>query len=378
VDLAFDSKGNVYVTGFFHYYMFGPKGEVESRGRQLDRTAGQSGRYDFDADIFVAKVSPGGTLLWVRRCGGHLLSDGVVSIVVDDNDHIYVAGQYRTTGDFGTSTLTPAGTLPQKSWDIFISKLDTNGNWLWTKSAGGTREDVPSKLLYVGGDTFYLVGLSASTVSSGPLLLPAPIGVEGRYDAFVARMDKEGRFVWGKRFGGKENEHVYDALPTKDGSLLVLGVFSNEATFGSFTLKATGAHYFLAKLDTKGTPAWASILPGESAIHYAKLAIDANQQVWLTGGVRKETKIQGSPIGADGKQNTILASIDNQGHINKLYLVGDSSKHLPVSMQFLSNGTLAVLGTFEGVLTLPQTQSHNALSIKSIGLHDIFLMLLTP
>ena len=60
------------------------------------------------------------------------------SIAVDDSGNVYTNGYFQGTADFdpgaGTFNLTSLGVSP----NIFISKLDASGNFVWAKQLGGT------------------------------------------------------------------------------------------------------------------------------------------------------------------------------------------------------------------------------------------------
>jgi len=73
--------------------------------------------------------------IWAKQAGG-TIDDYGNSIAVDANGNIYVTGRFYGSSTFGTTNLTSSG-----GSDIFVAKLDINGNWLWAKKAGGTSDD---------------------------------------------------------------------------------------------------------------------------------------------------------------------------------------------------------------------------------------------
>jgi len=73
--------------------------------------------------------------LWAKKAGG-TSSDTGRSIATDSEGNSYVIGTFYKTAAFGDTELTSSG-----STDIFVAKLDSNGNWLWAKQAGGSSTD---------------------------------------------------------------------------------------------------------------------------------------------------------------------------------------------------------------------------------------------
>ena len=76
-----------------------------------------------------------GNWLWATKAGG-TSNDYGYSIALDDVGNTYVTGFFQGTATFGSTTITSSGFS-----DIFVAKMDTNGNWLWTERAGGTVTD---------------------------------------------------------------------------------------------------------------------------------------------------------------------------------------------------------------------------------------------
>ena len=75
-----------------------------------------------------------GNFVWAKSMGGTGFDQGL-GISVDGSGNVHTTGNFQDTADFdpgpGTSNLTSNG-----SSDVFVSKLDSNGNFVWAKSMG--------------------------------------------------------------------------------------------------------------------------------------------------------------------------------------------------------------------------------------------------
>jgi len=95
------------------------------------------------SNAFVAKYSSSGTLVWARQVGG---AGGVRGhgVAVDGSGNVYAQGVFGGRRVFGGFTLTSAGGA-----DVYVSKLDGAGNFLWARRLGGTDNEGDSDA-YVG------------------------------------------------------------------------------------------------------------------------------------------------------------------------------------------------------------------------------------
>ncbi|TNE44760.1 MAG: hypothetical protein EP343_29310 [Deltaproteobacteria bacterium] len=88
-----------------------------------------------NSDVFVGKLDPKGEWLWLKGTG-NAGQDGGDDIQVDANNNVLIAGSFQHTVLFGSTELTSAGDS-----DLFLAKLDSDGNWLWARRAGTPKYD---------------------------------------------------------------------------------------------------------------------------------------------------------------------------------------------------------------------------------------------
>jgi hypothetical protein len=103
---------------------------------------------------------------WAKRIGGTGDNFGV-SIVPDGDENLYFAGSFTGTVDFdpnaGTHNLTSAG-----SYDISVSKLESDGNFIWAFRLGGIADDKGQGLITDGMGAIYVTGGFSDTVDFDP------------------------------------------------------------------------------------------------------------------------------------------------------------------------------------------------------------------
>ncbi len=123
-DICTDNQGNVYVTGSIW-------GTIDFSGHVITTIGG--------FDIFLAKFTNSGKLLWVKSAGG-LLSDNGEAIAVDQSGNVFISGCFKGTANFGGTQITAL-----EGQDIFTAKYTASGDLLWVKSNGSIYDD------YLGG-----------------------------------------------------------------------------------------------------------------------------------------------------------------------------------------------------------------------------------
>ncbi len=159
------------------------------------------------ADYWIVKTNSMGILEWEQTYGGSDV-DFVTSIISTEDQGYLVAG---TSGSSDGDITNPKG-----QWDIWIIKLDENGNLLWEKSFGGSENDaVPS--IYPAEDQGYIIA-GASNSSDGDVSENFGIG-----DIWILKIDSNGNVLWQKSFGGSENEFARSIFLTADGGLIIGG-----------------------------------------------------------------------------------------------------------------------------------------------------------
>src|SRR5678816_164169 len=130
---------------------------------------------------------------WAKQMGGRGADAAGASIAVDADGNVYTTGGFSGTADFdpgpGTYNLTSAGT-----YDMFISKLDSSGKFIWAKQMGGNSSSAwgPSITLDAAGN-IYSTGTFEGTVDFDPG--PGVFTLSAIKASFVLKLDADGNFI---------------------------------------------------------------------------------------------------------------------------------------------------------------------------------------
>lgn len=222
--ISTDNNGNIYITGYFAgTSTFGTTTLISSGGY----------------DVSVAKLDPNGNWLWAVQAGG-ASGENSNCIATDSSGNSYIAGYFQGTATFGTISLTSSG-----SQDIFISKLDTNGNFLWANKAGGTSGDNSHGIATDNSGNCYVTGSFLSTATFGPTELTISSG-DG---IFIAKLDTDGNWLWTIQPAGTGSGDGRGIATDINGNSLVTGFFLGTKIFGTTSLINSGGYdIFVAKI----------------------------------------------------------------------------------------------------------------------------------
>ncbi len=239
--------------------------------------------------LFVDKYNSAGSKIW--SFDPPALASGISgygNIGVDNSGNVYATGSYQGSQNFGPNTLNAVG-----SNDIFLVKLDSNGNCKWAVSAGasgqidGGRGVVidPSGGVYVCGSYNGTTAFNGTTGS--PITLPT-VSSDG---FFIAKYDTAGNPVWVQTASNAGFQNAgyyfwtYFAITVDSCSnVYVTGHFLNTAQFGTTSLNSNGAFdIFVAKCNSNGTWEWAKSAGGTGNDEAWGIILDKHSDVYVSG-----------------------------------------------------------------------------------------------
>ncbi|MCP4419923.1 MAG: hypothetical protein GY805_25195, partial [Chloroflexi bacterium] len=163
----------------------------------------------------------------------------------DGSGNCIVTGRFEGTATFGDSTLSSV----VGSRDIFIAKINSDGNFLWAVKAGGTNSDEGYGITTDGFGNCIVTGRFEGTATFGDSTLSSS---QGSRDIFITKINGDGNFQWAVRAGGVGADEGYGIATDGSGNCIVTGQFEGTATFGDSTLGSSlgSRDIFIAKLST--------------------------------------------------------------------------------------------------------------------------------
>jgi len=367
--ITLDATGNIYTTGFF-------TGTADfDPGIGVFNLTSTGGSWD----IFISKLDADGDFIWAKRMGG-IGEDNGLSIAVDANGNVYTTGRFEETVDFdpgsGVFELTSTGGLG--NWNIFISKLDSNGDFMWAKRMGGIIGDEARSITVDAGGNIYTTGRFEGTVDFDPGSGVFELTSAGiLWNIFISKLDSNGDFVWAKRMSGGSGDG-YSIATDVGGNVYTTGQFGGTVDFdpgsGVFNLPSAGGFdVFISKLDTDGNFLWAKSMEGTG--EGLGIAIDADGNVYTTGGFQEtvdfDPGVDTYNLSSNVIQDVFVSKLDTDGNFIWAKNMGGSDITNGSSITADNAGNVYTTGYFSGISDFDPGLGVS--NLTSAGSFDIFI-----
>jgi hypothetical protein len=371
--IAVDSNGNIYTTGFFR----GTADFDPGVGVTNLTAIGQ-------IDAFVSKLDSTGALIWAKSFGGN---DEIISrsIAVDSSGNVYTAGYFKGTADFdpgpGTTNLITVSAPSVFNYDVFVSKLDSSGNFIWAKSFGGSLLDWGTAIAVDGSGSVYTTGYFRGTADFDPRAdVTNDLTAVGDEDAFVSKLDSSGALLWAKRFGGGVTTQANSIAVDSSGNVYTTGIFSDTADFDpradvTNDLIAVGqTDAFVSKLDSTGALIWAKGFGQTTSDSGESISVDSSGNVYTTGYFRGtadfDPGVGVTNLTAAGYEDAFVSKLDSSGAL--LWAKGfglANTYNYGTSIAVDSSGNIYTTGIKEILIIDPFSSNYNffVLKLNSLG-----------
>lgn len=279
-------------------------------------------------------------------------SDKFSAITKDNFGNIYYTGYIKGVAKFGSFTINTFGNK-----NIFIAKIDKNGNFVWVKNVKG--------FAYNGE------GTSINTLSNGEIVLGgnffgraqfdnfnlSSTGVGNRTDIFYALLDDNGNFKWVKTIkratsdAGQYESNLVTIKVDKFDNILLAGNFKGNAKIegNTFSSNSNSKDFFIASISKDNVVQWVEPFGGNYDDNITDLEIDNNNHIVFSGSYNKSLTIGTTQLFSKSNTNSLngfIAKITNNREINWVNELGSSRLIVPNSIAINSKNQIYLTGIF--------------------------------
>lgn len=241
-----------------------------------DKTEPSRGQRDF----WALKADKYGNKIWDRRFG--TIYDDILYCAAKTLDDGLVLGGKSAGGVDGDKTEPSRG-----GGDFWVVKLDANGNKQWDKRYGGSSNDAlytikPTK------DGGYICGGISNSATGGDKTQDTWGGVAFYYDYWVVKIDSLGNKQWDRRFGGTDDDALFDIAQISDGGYILAGYSSSlnngdKSETNMDTTHPLTSDYWIVKIDSTGVKEWDKTIGSVYEDNLRRVIAGNNAECYLAG-----------------------------------------------------------------------------------------------
>jgi len=248
-------------------------------------------------DAWVVKLDSAGKLLW-QKCFGTKAYEKANSIVETADGGFILAGSTDSISTHGAGG------------DVFVAKLNSNGDLEWQKIYGGNDVDVAVSILQTYDGGYVFAGTTASSNGDVKGLHNPGLGFN---DIWVVKINSTGTIIWQKCLGGSRSDKAGGIIQTSDSGLVVCGTVESKDGDVSGKNEFGVTDGWVAKLSASGDIIWKKCIGGNGD-DVLNAIIRTNDGGFAVGG---ETNTNDDPValGNDGIADFWTVKLDPQGNV---------------------------------------------------------------
>jgi hypothetical protein len=325
-------------------------------------------------DLFVMKLSKLGKFLWVYGAGGSSYDEA--KAVTAMNNNIYVTGYYAETVDFNPSNPGNEVHTSNGNTDIFITKLNSSGSHIWTRTTGASTTDSGEGITN-DGTYIYTTGYFNGTVEFN----------EGEsYSSglsngtFISKLDRENNMEWTRIIKASDADDYSSGakaytVATDSDNIYVAGEFTGNVDFnhseGTDSDSSTSfpENTFVVKTGKDGTYIAKKTIKGDGQIKPGKI-ITGNEKLYLSGSFTGTADFSVSSVSSTASYTTdmFLITLNNSLSPESVYTTGSIGNDYGHTVTIF-NTTLYLSGSFTNTVNFADTGES---LYQSSGSSDIF------
>lgn len=289
--IARAANGDLTITGHF-------QGTLDFGGTIL-QTQG-------DKDLFVARFTANGNLLWAHSEGGSGNQEAT-SVEVDAAGNVIVVGTFTDAFTIGGTTLTSEGLS-----DGFIAKYNAAGSSLWAQAFGGASWDAAGRVACDAAGNIHVTGQYTSSCAFGAVNVN---GTSDR-DLFVAKYSAAGTPQWALGSTGSSWKEGLDVALSATGQVFFCGWHTGITTVGGITLTGdpTSNYALLGSINSSGTLQWLKQFTSSLGSTGSALAIRPGGELVLAGTFSTDIDLDGIVVtGGIGLGDLFIVGMEPTG-----------------------------------------------------------------
>lgn len=364
-DLKLDNADNIYFCG---------------RSEQMVDFDPGPNVYNYNwAEGFVIKLDNNGEFIWLKP-----YNVSISHLEIDSSDNLLISGIFSGTQNFNT-TEAPVNLTAVGSLDVFVTKFDNSGMYLWTRQVGGVMLDNVFSMTTDNDDNIYFCGIFSFNADFDPSASDFFMTAVGSSDAYVCKLNSAGNFVWAKQFGGTEADFGINLAFDTEQNLYLTGRFGDTVDFdpnqGIFNLTSVSdSTAFIVKLGTDSNFIWALPFSANSIVSTSNIQdimFDNENNLVLSINTQGTVDFDPGPgvysLSTLGLSDMHLCKLTSTGQLIALSRIASENIEGIRAIDLDNNQNVYVSGRFTGTLDFDSGPGFFELTVPN-GSNSQFIM----
>jgi hypothetical protein len=311
--------------------------------------------------------------------------ESALAVRTDAGGNIYTTGQFKGTVDFDPSAGVSNLTSTTANYDVYISKFDAYGNFVWVKQLAAQvgSSSVWNKaddMVFDDQGNLYLSGTFAQTVDFDPGSGVSNLTSGASAESFVLKLNTCGDFIWAKQHGGSGAGTTTDIAIDNANNIYIAGPFANTINIGPFVLTGAGNwEGYVARMNTAGTFLWAKRIGSFGVDYFTDVKTNSVGSVVLTGLFNNTVDFDPNAgvfnMTSAGSYDAFVLTLDASGNFVWAKRTGNTGDDAARELVINNTDDIIAMGDYTGVVDFdPNAGVQN---LTSAGGKDVYVQRLT-
>ncbi|RLD58530.1 MAG: hypothetical protein DRJ05_07885 [Bacteroidetes bacterium] len=279
--------------------------------------------YPNSMDYWIVKIDSAGNIIWDKILGGTGIDWMRNAIVTNDGGVLSLGISTSDDGDISN---------PHGSWDLWMVKLNNNGEKQWDMSLGGIGSEGGASVKQTDEGGFIVVG-STDGRGGGNYDSTCNYHGVGYYDVWVVKLDSSRNIEWQQCYGGTYGDGGLNIIETSSGYIVLGTTMSNDGDVSGLNgppgpNSEYGGDIWVFKIDKQGNLLWQNCLGGTYNDFARNIFSTSDGGFMIVGSTASD---DGDVEGYHGIDTGIyddvwLAKLDSLGNLTYQYCYGGGGR----------------------------------------------------
>jgi len=300
-------------------------------------------------DALIVKISSNGDIVWSDTFGGSE-DDQFNSVAITKTGDIFAVGYTRSTdGDFPSSHTGPIDVFGQQPSDAIVVKVAADGHPMWTRTYGGSSDDMFNAVAITADNGIVVVGSTASDDGDFPRKYHTKYDFGDNIpDALAVSLTTDGALIWAVACGGSEDDELTGVAVGKAGDIVAVGnTLSLDGDFPDANAGSGFSGALIIQFSHDGLIDWAKTYGGSGYSRFDGVAFTDDGDIICAGGTASpDGKFPTTYRTPDvNNWDALLVSFTASGTINWFHVYGGDLDDSFVATAIATDGGILISGS---------------------------------